>query len=728
MQHKATVIPTNNDNNSNKPRYLISDLCSYLESYLTQDQIQEVYRAYIFGAEAHEGQKRKTGEPYIYHPLAVARILAGMHLDYKGLVAAILHDVIEDTPVAKEQLAELFGEEVAELVDGVSKLTQIDFRSHAEAQAANFRKMLLAMTKDIRIILIKLADRLHNMRTLGVMRPAKCRRIAKETLEIYAPIANRLGIHTIKSELEELGFAAYWPMRYRVLKEAVKKSRGNRKEVLTNIEAAIRQRLEEDGLEGVIEGRQKHLYSIYSKMREKKLPFAEVVDVYAFRIIVDRLDTCYRALGAVHNLYKPVPGRFKDYIAIPKANGYQSLHTVLFGPHGIPIEIQIRTEEMHHLAESGIAAHWIYKSGSDQSSQAQAEASDWLKNLLEFQQGAGDSMEFLEHVKVDLFPDEVYVFTPRGKIMVLAKGATVIDFAYAVHTDVGNQCVAARVDRRMVPLRTKLSSGQTVEVITSPIGRPNPSWLNFVVTGKARANIRNYLKNLQSKEALDLGKRMLEKELSVFGGSLEQIDQNKLSQLLKDFNLTNQDKLLEEIGLGNRMPLLVARRLMVQDEAEATKPADEAGGSGMTSPLAIKGSEGMVVKYARCCRPIPGDEIVATFSAGKGIVVHRQDCRNIGEFKKSNDTSWLDVEWEREPDADFATEIKVEVGNKRGVLATVAAAISEMGSNIENVGMKERDGLTSTLQFVMSVKDRRHLANIMRRLRSIPTVLRITRM
>ena len=728
MQHKATVIPTNNDNNSNKPRYLISDLCSYLESYLTQDQIQEVYRAYIFGAEAHEGQKRKTGEPYIYHPLAVARILAGMHLDYKGLVAAILHDVIEDTPVAKEQLAELFGEEVAELVDGVSKLTQIDFRSHAEAQAANFRKMLLAMTKDIRIILIKLADRLHNMRTLGVMRPAKCRRIAKETLEIYAPIANRLGIHTIKSELEELGFAAYWPMRYRVLKEAVKKSRGNRKEVLTNIEAAIRQRLEEDGLEGVIEGRQKHLYSIYSKMREKKLPFAEVVDVYAFRIIVDRLDTCYRALGAVHNLYKPVPGRFKDYIAIPKANGYQSLHTVLFGPHGIPIEIQIRTEEMHHLAESGIAAHWIYKSGSDQSSQAQAEASDWLKNLLEFQQGAGDSMEFLEHVKVDLFPDEVYVFTPRGKIMVLAKGATVIDFAYAVHTDVGNQCVAARVDRRMVPLRTKLSSGQTVEVITSPIGRPNPSWLNFVVTGKARANIRNYLKNLQSKEALDLGKRMLEKELSVFGGSLEQIDQNKLSQLLKDFNLTNQDKLLEEIGLGNRMPLLVARRLMVQDEAEAAKPADEAGGSGMTSPLAIKGSEGMVVKYARCCRPIPGDEIVATFSAGKGIVVHRQDCRNIGEFKKSNDTSWLDVEWEREPDADFATEIKVEVGNKRGVLATVAAAISEMGSNIENVGMKERDGLTSTLQFVMSVKDRRHLANIMRRLRSIPTVLRITRM
>jgi GTP pyrophosphokinase len=723
MQNKPAASTSTTDNN--KPRYLISDLCSYLESYLTQDQIQEVYSAYLFGAEAHEGQRRQTGEPYIYHPLAVARILASMHMDYKGLVAAILHDVIEDTPVAKEQLTEIFGAEVAELVDGVSKLTQIDFRSHAEAQAANFRKMLLAMTKDIRIILIKLADRLHNMRTLGVMRPAKCRRIAKETLEIFAPIANRLGIHSIKSELEELGFAAYWPMRYRVLKAAVKKSRGNRKEVLSNIETALRLRLVEDGLEGDVEGREKHLYSIYKKMLEKKLPFNEVVDVYAFRIVVDSLDTCYRVLGSVHNLYKPVPGRFKDYIAIPKANGYQSLHTVLFGPHGIPIEIQIRTEEMHHLAESGIAAHWIYKAGGDQSSQAQAEASDWLKNLLEFQQGAGDSMEFLEHVKVDLFPDEVYVFTPRGKIMVLAKGATVIDFAYAVHSDIGNHCVAARIDRRLVPLRSKIYSGQTVEVITAPTGRPNPSWLNFVVTGKARANIRNFLKNLQGKEALELGQRMLEKELAGYGTTLEQIDPSKLEQLLKDFNLPSKEKLLEEIGLGNRMPMMVTRRLMVADESSGEKPDDTVSG-GETSPLAIKGTEGMVVRFARCCRPLPGDEIVATFSPGKGIVVHRQECRNIGEFKKTG-INWLDVEWEKGSTSDFSTEIKVEVGNQRGVLATVASAISEMGSNIENVGMKERDGLTSTLQFVMTVKDRRHLANIMRRLRAIPTVLRIAR-
>jgi guanosine-3',5'-bis(diphosphate) 3'-pyrophosphohydrolase len=709
-----------------KPRFLISDLCAYLESYLKHDQIREVYRAYLFSAEAHEGQKRLSGEPYIYHPLAVARILADMHMDHKGLMAAILHDVIEDTSIDRAQISERFGEEIASLVDGVSKLTQIDFRSRAEAQAANFRKMLLAMTQDIRIILIKLADRLHNMRTLGVMRPEKCRRIARETLDIYAPIANRLGIHSLKTELEELGFAAYWPMRYRTLKEAVRKARGNRKEVLVNIETALLQRLEQEGLEGDVAGREKHLYSIYRKMRDKKLSFSEVVDVYAFRIVVDRLDTCYRVLGAVHNLYKPVPGRFKDYIAIPKSNGYQSLHTVLFGPHGIPIEIQIRTEEMHRLAESGIAAHWMYKGGEDQSSQAKAGAADWLKNLLELQKGAGDSIEFLEHVKVDLFPDEVYVFTPRGKIMVLAKGATVIDFAYAVHSDVGNTCVAARVDRRLVPLRSRLYNGQTVEVITAPGGTPNPAWLNFVVTGKARANIRSYLKNLQRREAVELGRRLLNKELSGHSLDFSSIDEERLQQVLKEFKLKQGEDLLGEIGLGNRMPVLVARRLL-GSESEVGKEPVEVNDSMPAQPLAIKGTEGMVVRFAKCCRPIPGDEIVGTFNPGKGIVVHRQGCRNIGEFRKTGE-SWLDVEWEDTSASDLATEIKVEVGNKRGVLATVAAAISEMGSNIENVGMEERDGLTSTLFFVMSVKDRKHLANIMRRLRSLPSVMRITRM
>jgi guanosine-3',5'-bis(diphosphate) 3'-pyrophosphohydrolase len=715
--------PNGGSPDEKKPRYLISDLCVYLESYLSHEQIREVYRAYIFSAEAHEGQKRLTGEPYIYHPLAVARILADMQIDHKCLMAAILHDVIEDTSVAKEQVAEAFGQEIAELVDGVSKLTQIDFRSKAEAQAASFRKMMLAMTKDIRVILIKLADRLHNMRTLGVMRPEKCRRIAQETLEIYAPIANRLGIYTVRTELEELGFAAYWPMRYRVLKQAVKTARGHRKEVLGNIDTAIRARLEQEEIPGRVMGREKHLYSIYKKMREKKLSFSEVVDVYAFRIVVDRLDTCYRVLGVVHNLYKPVPGRFKDYIAIPKANGYQSLHTVLFGPHGIPIEIQIRTEEMHRLAESGIAAHWLYKSGEDQARVAQSGASDWLKNLLELQQGAGDSLEFLEHVKVDLFPDEVYVFTPRGDIMVLAKGATVIDFAYAVHSDIGNHCVAARIDRKMVPLRTRLYSGQTVEVITSETAGPSASWLGFVVTSKARAGIRSYLKNLRRQEAERLGERLLLKELDAQGMTIDQAQGERLERLLKDFKLGSLKDLYREVGLGNRMPLLVARRLLDSDKE---MPRDLAGDHlSHAPPLAIQGTEGMVVKYAKCCRPLPGDEIVATFSPGRGIVVHRHECRNAGEYRKGD--SWLDVEWEEEPVGDFTTQIKVEIGDKRGALAQVASALSEMGANIESVSMDERDGRTTTLDFVIEVNDRKHLANIMRRLRLLSVVARIYR-
>ena len=722
----AVSLTLDHADDAGKPRYLISDLCVYLESYLQPDQIQEVYRAYLFSAEAHEGQKRLTGEPYIFHPLAVARILADMQIDHKCLMAAILHDVIEDTPVVKAQIAEAFDDEIAELVDGVSKLTQIDFRSRAEAQAASLRKMLLAMTRDIRVILIKLADRLHNMRTLGVMPPAKSRRIASETLEIYAPIANRLGINSVRTELEELGFAAYWPMRYRVLKESVKRARGNRKEVLGNIEMALQGRLREEQLPGKVLGRQKHLYSIYKKMRLKKLSFSEVVDVYAFRIIVDRLDSCYRVLGTVHNLYKPVPGRFKDYIAIPKANGYQSLHTVLFGPYGLPIEIQIRTEEMHRLAESGIAAHWLYKATVDSRDLASSGASDWLKNLLELQKGVGDSLEFLEHVKVDLFPDEVYVFTPRGKILVMPKGATVIDFAYAVHSDIGNRCVAARIDRRMVPLRTRLHSGQTVEVITSESAVPNAAWLNFVVTGKARANIRGYLKNLQRREAVELGRRLLGKALRSYQVSLEEIPPVKLEQLLLEFKRGGIDELFADIGLGNRMPLLVARRLM--GEGAESEHSKEGAGDTLPSPvpLAIRGTEGMVVTFARCCRPIPGDEIVAIFSPGKGIVVHRQECRNVADTRRQEDRC-VDVRWEKQPSGHFNTEVKVEVGNKRGVLATIAAAISELGSNIENVSMEERDGITSTLHFVMSVSDRRHLANIMRRLRALPSVMRIFR-
>ncbi|MES9970447.1 MAG: bifunctional GTP diphosphokinase/guanosine-3',5'-bis pyrophosphate 3'-pyrophosphohydrolase [Candidatus Thiodiazotropha sp.] len=713
------------EDDQDAPRFLISDLCAYLESYLSPDHIREVYRAYLFGAEAHVGQHRKTGEPYIYHPVAVARILADMRMDYKCLMAAILHDVIEDTPTAKEQLADTFDAEIAELVDGVSKLSKIDFNSQAEAQAASLRKMLLAMTKDIRVILIKLADRLHNMRTLGVMKPEKSRRIAKETLDIFAPIANRLGINSMRLELEELGFAAYWPMRYRALKSAVTDARGHHRELVENVESVIRARIEQEDMRGQVFGRQKHLYSIYKKMLKKKVSFSEVVDVFAFRIVVDSVDTCYRVLGAVHNLYKPMPGRFKDYIAIPKANGYQSLHTVLFGPQGIPIEIQIRTEEMDKLAESGIAAHWMYKTGEASGQWVKSRASDWLQNLLEMQQGVGDSVEFLEHVKVDLFPDEVYVFTPRGRIMVLPKGATVVDFAYCVHTDVGNTCVAARVDRRLVPLRTRLHNGQTVEIINSETAGPSPAWLNFVVTGKARANIRSYLKNLKTQEAVNLGRRLLERELNLLSLTLDQVDPQRIDQILSEFRLEKPDDLLAGIALGNHMPMLLARRLAGEElapQSNESSPQQEIPAGA----LAIKGTEGMVVNFAKCCRPIPDDAIVGVFNPGKGIVIHRQGCPNLGDYKKHGH-KWIEAEWEADVAGEFATMIRVESGNQRGVLASVASVISQQGSNIEHVGSEERDGLSSTLVFVITVKNRKHLAKILRQVRSLPSVMRINR-
>ncbi len=720
---RDSLVPRVPAGGEDKPRFLISDLCVLLEAYLKPKQIREVYRAYLFSAEAHEGQQRKSGEPYIFHPIAVARILAEMRMDHKCLMAAMLHDVIEDTPTAKEQLAKVFDPEIAELVDGVSKLTQMDFRSRMEAQAASFRKMMLAMTKDIRIILIKLADRLHNMRTLGVMSPDKCRRIARETLEIYAPIANRLGINSMRLELEELAFASYWPWRYSIIQKAVKKFYGARKELMANVEAAVKRRLSQEGLQGLVLSRQKHLFSIYVKMREKKLSFPEVIDVYALRIVVDRVDTCYRVLGAVHSLYRPVPGRFKDYIAIPKSNGYQSLHTVLSGPQGVPIEIQVRTEDMHRIAEKGIAAHWMYKASSKHPRTPQPLAADWLQHLLELQQGSGDSVEFLEHVKVDLFPDEVYVFTPRGKILVLPRGATAVDFAYAVHSDIGNSCVAARIDRRLAPLRTVLHSGQSVEILTAPEAKPNPAWLNFVVTGKARANIRSFLKNLKRQEAVEVGRRLLNEALAVYDLPYTRLDQEKLRAYLKESHLEDEETLLVDIGFGNRMAQFVAHGLM----ADRPAAAEEKTGGVMPVPrLLIKGTEGMVVTFAKCCRPIPGDTITGLLTAGKGIVVHRQGCRNLGEFQTQGG-KWVDVDWAEVTEGEFATEVRVDVGNRRGVLAMVAAAIAEVGSNIETVETREKDGLTSTLDFVISVRNRQHLASIMRRLRTLAAVVRITR-
>lgn len=704
-----------------KPRYLISNFCSDLESYLPSEQIREVYRAYLFGAEAHAGQKRMSGEPYIYHPIAVARILSELHMDYKCLMAAILHDVIEDTGTAKEQLIELFDEEIAELVDGVSKLTNLDFKSRAEMQAANVQKMLLAMTRDIRVILIKLSDRLHNMRTLGVMRPDKARRISRETLEIYAPIAGRLGIYTMRVELEKLGFQAYYPWRYRIIGDALRDLRGNRKEIVDHIESAICNRLEQEDMKGLVIGREKNISSIYRKMSEKRQALKDLADVYAFRIIVDDVDTCYRILGVVHNLYKPVPGKFKDYIAIPKANGYQSLHTVLFGPHGLPIEVQIRTSDMDRIAESGIAAHWLYKMDGRHDEEASNAAAGWLNNLLELQKGAGNSEEFLEHVKVDLFPDEVYVFTPRGKILKLPKGATVIDFAYAVHSDVGNHCVAARVDRKLVPLRSRLFNGQTVEILTSSNARPSPAWLDVVITGKARANIRSFLKQLKHREAIELGKRLLEKELDIYDASIEDIPPETVDSYLKNFGLPNVDAVYEDIALGNRMALMVARHMMGND-ADILLDDNER----KNRPLAIRGTEGLVVKYAKCCRPIPGDPIGAMFRPGTGIVVHHRDCKNLSKSNKQGD-SWLDVQWEDEMQGEFSTEIRVEVGNQRGVLAEVASTISDTDSNIEHVHTEERDGVTTALTFVITTHDRQHLAKIMKRLKALPPVIRIIR-
>ena len=695
-----------------------------MRKYLEADEVARVRSAYEFGDEAHAGQNRMSGEPYIHHPLEVAGILSEMHMDYQALMAAILHDVIEDTPTAKNEIQRKFGKSVAELVDGVSKLTQIKFESREDAQAHNFRKMLMAMSNDIRVILVKLADRLHNMRTVSALPPDKRRRIARETLEIYAPIAQRLGINSIRLELEELGFASLYPMRYRILTEQIRKARGHRKEIINKIRNALKRRLRQEKLHAQVIGREKHLYGIYQKMRSKGLSFHEVHDVYAFRIIVDNVDTCYRTIGTVHNLYKPVPGKFKDYIAIPKSNGYQSLHTVLFGPFGVPIEVQVRTREMDEVAEQGIAAHWLYKIGglNDRRS-AHKRAREWLKGIIEMQTTAGNPQEFLEHVKVDLFPESVYVFTPKGKIIELPRGATAVDFAYAIHTDVGNSCVGVRIDRRLAPLGTRVNTGQSVEIITAPGAHPNPAWLNFAVTAKARSNIRHYLKDLKRNEAIALGKRLLNRELETLELKLDELGSEKLSEILTEYHLADLDELLSEIGLGNRMAPLVARQ-MTGDAS--TSESRRNNGKGSLPPLMIRGTEGMVIKFPKCCLPIPGDPIRGFVTAGSGIVVHTQTCPNVTEYR-NHPEKWVNVEWEKNIDADFPTNIRVDVTNQRGVLATIASTIANQDANIIHVGTSDNDERYTTLKFVIEVRDRQHLAQVMRRLRSHKHVSRISR-
>jgi RelA/SpoT family (p)ppGpp synthetase len=710
-------------------RLLIGDLCDVLETYLEPRDVAEVYRAYLFSAEAHAGQNRRSGEPYIYHPIAVAHILTSMHLDARTLAAAILHDVIEDTGTAKEKLAEEFGADVAELVDGVSKITRIEFQSQEEAQAENFRKMLFAMASDIRVILIKLADRLHNMRTIGALAPARRRAIARETLDIYAPIATRLGVRAWAIELEDLAFDALFPLRHRVLAEAVRKRRANRKAIVEKVRHAIVNQLGQEGLEAEVHGREKNVYSIYKKMETKRLSFDQVHDVYGFRVIVDKVDNCYRALGVIHNLYKPIPGRFKDYIAIPKANGYQSLHTVVFGPFGVSIEVQIRTREMHRVAEAGVASHWLYKNGDGDA--MPPHALQWLKDLLDTQQKAGNPHEFLEHLKVDLFPDEVYVFTPNGEIKKLPRGATVIDFAYDVHTDIGNRCIGAKVNHQLAPLRTVLRNGDHVEILAAEGGHPNPAWLDYVVTSKARAHIRSHLKNLKQGEAMKLGERLLAGALVELGADPAQVPDAPRQALLKSLRLPGWEALLVEIGLGNRLAAVVARQLV------PAKPEDDQSRflklfrrrreqPDKGAPLAIRGTEGVVVSYARCCRPIPGDPILGFLSAGRGIVVHTEDCKNVAKFRKHPE-QWIDVQWADRLESVFPVSLRVDVKNQRGVLASVAAAISEQDANIDTVNFDDRDSQYTTMDFTVEVRDRVHLARILRAIRQRETVVRVNR-
>ncbi|MFZ2509354.1 MAG: bifunctional (p)ppGpp synthetase/guanosine-3',5'-bis(diphosphate) 3'-pyrophosphohydrolase [Steroidobacteraceae bacterium] len=694
----------------------ISQLVSKLETYLAPDQIERVREAHEYAEAAHAGQKRQSGEAYITHPIAVAEILADLHMDGATLTAAILHDVVEDTPSSAAEVEQRFGKEVAELVDGVTKLDQVQFKSRKEAQAESFRKMILAMVRDIRVIMVKLADRTHNMRTLSVLPPEKRRSVARETLDIYAPIANRLGIHSIKLELEELGFRTLYPQRYRVIERELKRARGNQREFLPKIVKALRQALTAGNVAGNVEAREKHLFSVYTKMRRKRLPLAQVIDMFGVRIIVGSVDDCYRVLGLVHGLYRPMPGRFKDYIAIPRVNGYQSLHTTLFGPNSMPIEVQIRTEDMHRMAVSGIAAHWQYKTGENDGEAQQVRAREWLQGVMQLHDGSAE--ELLESVKVDLFPDKVYVFTPKGDIMRLPRGATCVDFAFAVHTGVGQRCVAAKVDRRLVPLRTVLRNGQTVEIVTAKGAHPNPAWVSFVTTAKARSAIRHYLRNLKRGEAAELGGRMLNQALEEFKLSLKTLPDGRLDEVARSLTLRDGKELLEKIGLGERLARLIARRLLPSDEEQPE--------SGPQPPLAIAGTEGLVVSYARCCFPIPFDAVVAYLSSGRGIVIHRENCSNVAAFGKQPD-KWIPAVWHKEQQRLFNAGLSVEVTNRMGILAQVATKIAGEQSNIVHVNVDSAQGAQSTILFEVQVRDRAHLARLIRAIRGMTDVLKVER-
>ncbi|HKU85056.1 MAG TPA: bifunctional (p)ppGpp synthetase/guanosine-3',5'-bis(diphosphate) 3'-pyrophosphohydrolase [Casimicrobiaceae bacterium] len=702
----------------------IAEFTRHLGHYLPPPDVALVERVFEFSESAHRGQFRKSGEPYITHPLAVASILSEWQLDAEGLAAALLHDVMEDTSVTRTELESTFGKPVAAMVDGLSKLDQIEFASREDAQAESFRKMLLAMARDVRVILIKLADRLHNMRTLDAMAPTHRKRIARETLDIYVPIANRLGLNALFLELQDLSFKHLYPLRYRILAHAIKTARGNRREVMNRLLDVIRDGFARANIAAVVTGREKTVYSVYKKMREKHYTFSQVFDIYGVRVLVADKSTCYAALGVLHELYKPIPGKFKDYIAIPKANGYQSLHTTLFGPFGTPLEAQLRTHDMHRVAEAGVAAHWLYKSGGQLDlAEAQRETHRWLQSLLEIQSESRDSKEFLEHVKGDLFPDEIYLFTPKGKIMALPRGATAVDFAYGVHTDIGHHCVAARINYELLPLRTELKNGDHVEILTSPTARPNPSWLSFVATGKARSRIRHYLKGLQQKESAALGERLLNQALATLKVEPESITWDRWEALQREYGSKTQLEILADIGLGKRLSFVVAQALTRQPgKADDTSAASTPSGAALT----LRGVEGVAIQYAKCCRPVPGDAIIGQFRKGQGLIVHSRDCATLRK-QRFDGGELVDVEWAPDVQGVFESGVRVLVADRRGLLAELATAIGNADANIDTVSMERPDGGDVAMFFGLQVRDRRHLANLMRALRRVPDVRRVQR-
>ena len=712
--HRSFLLPVDQDNSS---------LTQLVKTYLPKREIDKVWEAYRFSEKAHSGQKRRSGEAYISHPVSVACIAARFHLDSQSIQAALLHDVVEDTESTELEIESKFGKQVSTLVTGLSKLDKVEFQDANEAQAENFRKMLLAMTQDVRVMLIKLSDRLHNMQTIQSLDERKKIRIAQETVDIYAPIANRLGLNNLYQELEDLCFEVLHPVRYKTIQKAIKASRGNRKEVIEKISNEISHKLKSVKTKAEITGREKNPASIHRKMLEDQTGFNQINDIYAFRIIVNDINDCYLTLGTLHSLYNPIPGKFKDYIAIPKANGYQSLHSTLLGPFGVPVEIQIRTKNMHQLAEAGVAAHWLYKTKDAHVTDLQQKTNQWLKRMLDIQNDSSNSLEFLEHLKVDLFPDEVYVFSPDGKIFALPKNSSSIDFAYAVHSDVGNKAVSAKINQMLVPLRTRLSTGDHVEIITSTLAKPNPTWLNFVITGKARSQIRNYLRSAESKDLIFLGEKMLNNALNAFHIHPTAIKKKHWNKLILDYHVESKHEILMDIALGKKVNVMVAHQLTnLMDGVTSNKKQTK-----MLDVITIKGSDDMAIQLASCCHPIPGDPILGYINKEKGLVIHTHDCQIVNELSLDHDR-WVDVEWEPDSEKLFNVRLSVLVVNERGMLGKIASVIADTESNIDNVSLQDMDGSPfATLNFLVQVRHRQHLAELIRNLRKITKVNKITR-